>query len=265
MIRNACGGGSRPVFRTSDARLYARVREELGYASDGFSAFWLYGEVRAWAGNRTPSAFDFAVSAPGKSRSGFFFFKLRPKPGRPIAPIAPGPPPPARASHMTRTDPHRNLQETAHSRWSACARAALPCQRPAPIPNAGGRSTGLGVAGRSQWGMNWVPGCMVGQSGVEWAVRMVMHRGTRVAGPSHPATRVEISPIRMRNLDFPRDLRTRARREAPADGAFEVPRRPGRWGRAGGLAGDDRVGAALDRAVDRPRRTRTTPGLRSPG
>ena len=42
----------------------------------------------------------------------------------------------------------------------------------------------------------------------------------------------------MRNLDFSRDLRTRARREAPANGAGQVPRGARRRRGAGGVAGD---------------------------
>src|SRR5581483_3406167 len=53
-----------------------------------------------------------------------------------------------------------------------------------------------------------------------------------------------LSPVRMRTLDLPRDLRTRAGREAPADGALEVPRGARR------LAGDHRGRPAIDRDLD---------------
>ena len=43
----------------------------------------------------------------------------------------------------------------------------------------------------------------------------------------------------MRTLDLPRNLRTRARREAPADHPVEVPRRAREWGGAGRLARDE--------------------------
>ena len=43
-------------------------------------------------------------------------------------------------------------------------------------------------------------------------------------GSSHPATRVLNSVSRMRSLDLSRNLRTRARREAPADDPRQVPR-----------------------------------------
>src|SRR5437763_9312957 len=79
---------------------------------------------------------------------------------------------------------------------------------------------------------------------------MVMHRGTRVAGllpPSHPGSD---SPERMRTLDLPRDLRTRAGRQAPAHGALEVPRGTGRRGGAGRLAGDDGSRPAVNRHLD---------------
>src|SRR5438309_6426977 len=48
-------------------------------------------------------------------------------------------------------------------------------------------------------------------------------------GSSHPATRVSSNSAGwMRTLDLPRNLRTRARREAPADGPVEVPPVAGR-------------------------------------
>src|SRR5205085_12383200 len=55
-------------------------------------------------------------------------------------------------------------------------------------------------------------------------------------GSSHPATRVRDSVRRMRTLDLPRNLRTRARREAPSDRPLEVPRCAGRRRGAGGFA-----------------------------
>src|ERR1700761_3754365 len=50
-----------------------------------------------------------------------------------------------------------------------------------------------------------------------------MHAGPGWQGSSHPATRVWNSVSRMRTLELSWNLRTRARREAPADGAGEVP------------------------------------------
>ena len=73
--------------------------------------------------------------------------------------------------------------------------------------------------------------------GREW-VTVGAACGTRVAGllpPSHPGSDFG---RRMRTLDLPRNLRTRARREAPADGPRQVPRRPGRRSGAGRLARD---------------------------
>src|SRR5947209_15090075 len=89
-------------------------------------------------------------------------------------------------------------------------------------------------------------GCIVGESGLQWAT----HAEPGWQGSSHPATRVRNSARRMRTLDLPRNLRTLARREAPADGACEVPRNAGWWGRAGGIAGNPRGRAALDRDLD---------------
>src|SRR5436305_10114220 len=81
-------------------------------------------------------------------------------------------------------------------------------------------------------------------------------RPTRhLASPTRPIHRRSLSLIPMKTLDLPRDLRTRPGREAPADGAFEVPRRARRRRGAGRLAGDDASGAALDRDLD-PRRLR---------
>src|SRR5581483_6496773 len=59
-----------------------------------------------------------------------------------------------------------------------------------------------------------------------------------------------LSPVRMRTLDLPRDLRTRAGREAPADGALEVPRRARRRRGARRIAGDHRGRPAIDRDLD---------------
>jgi hypothetical protein len=47
------------------------------------------------------------------------------------------------------------------------------------------------LAGRGKWGTKWDLSCIVGDGGVEWGKRMVMHRGTRVAGllpPGHPGS-----------------------------------------------------------------------------
>src|SRR5438105_681695 len=85
------------------------------------------------------------------------------------------------------------------------------------------------------WETAWEMGCTVGESGVEWG-RMVRHVEPGWQGSSHPATRVRNSARRMRTLDFPRNLRIRARREAPADGPREVPRDARRRRRAGRLA-----------------------------
>src|SRR5947209_2279262 len=77
-----------------------------------------------------------------------------------------------------------------------------------------------------------------------------MHAEPGWQGSSHPATRVRDSARRMRTLDFPRNLRTRARREAPAHGALEVPRSALGRGRARGVtrgvAGLAAVGVDLD-------------------
>jgi len=102
-----------------------------------------------------------------------------------------GPPPPARASHTARTEPGRILQPAAHFRHLQ-ARVQLRRRPAAPaFPIAGGRSVGSGAAGAPWWEATWELGCIVGESGVEWGTRMVMHRGTRVAGllpPSHPGS-----------------------------------------------------------------------------
>ena len=61
-----------------------------------------------------------------------------------------------------------------------------------PFASVGGRSGEVGSPGRVRWEDAWVLGCIVGGSGVEWDTRMVMHRGTRVAGllpPSHPGSK----------------------------------------------------------------------------
>src|SRR5690242_18043935 len=108
-------------------------------------------------------------------------------------------------------------------------------------------------------------GCNVGKGGLKWE----MHAGPGWQGSSHPATRVQISVSRMRSLELSRNLGTRARREAPADGASEVPPRPRRWRRARGVArGDARFAAMrLDLDARRLRRLhgrdaeRTEPGL----
>src|SRR5436305_10205266 len=89
-------------------------------------------------------------------------------------------------------------------------------------------------------------GCIVGERGLKWE----MHVGPGWQGSSHPATRVWISVSRMRSLELPRNLRTRARREAPADGACEVPPRPRRRRRAGGLARGDTGLAAMRLDLD---------------
>ena len=84
-----------------------------------------------------------------------------------------------------------NLQGAAHTRGLHARVQYSGADVERRFPNAGGRSGESGAAGRSQWGVKWDLGCMVGESGVEWAVRMVMHRGTRVAGllpPSHPGS-----------------------------------------------------------------------------
>src|SRR3984885_1958803 len=102
-----------------------------------------------------------------------------------------GPPPPARACHTPRTDPGRYLQSAAHSRGlQAVLQSCRPLEKGA-FPIAGGRLGRLGVVGWLVWETTWVLSCIVGESGLEWATRMVMHRGTRVAGllpPSHPGS-----------------------------------------------------------------------------
>src|ERR1700737_3037369 len=85
--------------------------------------------------------------------------------------------------------------------------------------------------------------------GGEWGT-VALHAEPGWRGSSHPATRVRNSGTGMRTLDLPRNLRTRARRETPTDGSLEVPCRARRRGGAGGLAGDDCAGAALNRDLD---------------
>ena len=55
----------------------------------------------------------------------------------------------------------------------------------------------------------------------------------------------------MRTLDLPRNLRTRARREAPAHGPLKVQGGAGRRRGPGGLAGDERERAPIARDLKR--------------
>ena len=68
--------------------------------------------------------------------------------------------------------------------------------------------------------------------------------------PSHPG--FELSVDRMRTLDLPRNLRTRARREAPAHDPGEVPRRAGQRRGARRLARGRAGRAAHGRRSGRP-------------
>jgi len=72
-----------------------------------------------------------------------------------------------------------------------------PVVHPAPasarplIPSADRRFGAPGGQWGRVWEMKWYLGCIVGESGIQWATRMIMNRGTRVAGllpPSHPGS-----------------------------------------------------------------------------
>ena len=140
---------------------------------------------------------------------------------------------------------------------SAARGLALPaspdqtCARPPNRPSRRAFPT-VGKDRAPKWGMRWEMGCIVGESGIKWAP----HAEPGWQGSSHPATRVRSSVSRMRTLDLPRNLRTRARREAPADGPCEVPGGAGGWGGAGGLARGDGTGRRARSRSGRPTATR---------
>src|ERR1039458_9180387 len=116
------------------------------------------------------------------------------------------------------------------------------------------------------WGRRWLSGCIVGDGGLLWAP--LVEPGWQ--GSSHSATRVlQFSVAAMNPLDLPRNLRTRARRQASADDPRQIPRGPRRRSRArrvardrGRLAADrvrlDAIGLRRLHAID-PRRPE--PGL----
>ncbi len=146
------------------------------------------------------------------------------------------------------TSQHRSAGTGAFSPGSLTPRAN-PASRRSPWWDAG--TSERGPAG-PRWGIGGEKGCKVGESGLLWGT----HAGPGWQGSSHPATRVHLSARRMRNLDLPRHLRTRARREAPAHRSGEVPRGPRRRGRAGlpARAGRGQRPLALGVAFRRVRR-----------
>ena len=74
----------------------------------------------------------------------------------------------------------------------AAIRLAVRRRRAAPsLPISDGGLRRNGSLSCQSGGGRGILGCIVGESGVEWGMRMVMHRGTRVAGllpPSHPGS-----------------------------------------------------------------------------
>ncbi len=136
------------------------------------------------------------------------------------------------------------VQRIVRFRWPS----ARPAARTPDSPGAIGLPNPRRATGAAQVGARVTVGL---HCGGEWGtVGCACMPEPGWQGSSHPATRVRNSVKRMRTLDLPRNLRTRARRQAPAHGAGEVPRRAGGRGRARGLAGDHAGIAALDLDLD---------------
>jgi hypothetical protein len=96
----------------------------------------------------------------------------------------------ARASHTRRTESRRicNPPPRTGGCNAACATAGAEPHRDCPHLRA---FLPKWLSEQVEWGGTWDLSCIVGESGVEWGKRMVMHRGTRVAGllpPSHPGS-----------------------------------------------------------------------------
>ena len=108
------------------------------------------------------------------------------------------------------------------------------------------------------WEIGGGLGCKVGERWVN------VGHACRDPGGRAPPTQppgFQLSARRMRTLDLPRHLRTRARREEPADGSGQVPRRPEGRSRARDLARD----RARDRALARYLAARRLRRLRGAG
>ena len=158
--------------------------------------------------------------------------------------FGPRPRPAATAGHAPSAPDHARR---AHGRKPGSARG-----RPPSATDRAERPPRLAHSPRRIARRHWRQGSfghVVGRGGTrsgKWVAKWgrvgyCARSGTRVAGllpPSHPGSRAFASGD-MKPLDLPRNLRTLARREAPADGAGEVP--GGARGRsgAGRLAGDE--------------------------
>ena len=92
------------------------------------------------------------------------------------------------------------------------------------------------------------------QSGRSWDSFQIASRdpGGRAPPTQPPGPQLLLSSMRAKSLDLPRHLRTRARREEPADSARQVPGIFRRRRGAGGLPGDRAGRTAGHRDVDAP-------------